>query len=241
MALFAMADLHLSNRNPEKTMEVFGSRWTGYISRIEKNWRALVTDDDTVVIPGDISWALTLTEALDDLKFIDRLPGRKLLGKGNHDFWWGTLGKMNAYLAENGISTISFLYNNAFLCDGFAVAGTRGWFQDEDSPNMPDNADYEKVIRRESLRLETSLACAEELKKGSDHETAVFLHFPPVWNGEECREITSSLKKYGVRRVWFGHIHGNYICPRSFEYDGINYSLISADFLNFIPQIIHPE
>ena len=148
-------------------MEVFGRRWQDYIQRIEKNWRHLVTDDDTVVIPGDISWALSLEESLSDMKFIDSLPGKKLLGKGNHDFWWSTMRKHKDFFDKNGITTISFLYNNAHEVEDYILAGTRGWYNDEDATNAPDNADFAKLTNREAVRLRMSLEEAKKLKENA--------------------------------------------------------------------------
>ena len=239
MALYVIADLHLSTlEKTDKSMEVFGHRWDGYITRLNNNWRHLVTDADTVVIPGDISWALTLEEAESDLKFIDSLPGRKILLKGNHDFWWMTMAKHARFFEEKGIGSVSFLYNNALECEDFILAGTRGWYQDEDARTAPENADFDKLINRESLRLKASLDDARRLKGESDREIIVFMHFPPVWSGKAVDEFITLLKDYGVRRVYFGHIHGNYTVSPSFVYNGIEMNLISADYLGFVPMII---
>jgi len=240
MSIFTIADLHLSTlESTNKSMEVFGYRWTDYTKRLESNWRKLVTDNDTVVIPGDISWALSLAEALSDLKFLDSLPGRKILGKGNHDFWWATMKKHENFFTENGISTISFLFNNAHVVENYIVAGTRGWYHDEDSSNQPSNADFEKLTAREAQRLRTSLNEAVKLKSAlPDNEIIVFTHFPPFWNGKASENIVSILNEYDITRLYFGHIHGNYTVEPSFTYSGINMSLISADYLAFTPKII---
>jgi predicted phosphohydrolase len=220
-------------------MEVFGRRWTDYTARLEKNWRRLVTDNDTVIIPGDISWALSLDEAISDLKFIDSLPGRKILGKGNHDFWWCTMKKHRETYEKHGITTIDFLFNNAHELDKMIIAGTRGWYYDEDAANAPDNADFKKLTNREELRLRTSLKEAVKLKEQSpDKEIIVFMHFPPYWNGKASENIISVLKEFGIRRIYYGHIHGNYTVAPVFEYDGIEMNLISSDYLEFIPKIV---
>lgn len=243
MSLFAIADLHLSTlASTNKSMEVFGSRWQDYMMRLKNNWCRLVTDRDTVVIPGDISWALSLPEALSDLKFIDSLPGKKILGKGNHDFWWSTMNKHRALFAEHGIESISFLFNNAHMTDDFIIAGTRGWYQDEDARNAPSGADFDKLINRESLRLRCSLKEAVRLKdEAPDKEILVFMHFPPVWSGKAAEPLIEILKEYGIRRVFFGHIHGNYTAEPSFVHEGITMSLISADYLGFIPRIVRTD
>ena len=220
-------------------MEVFGRRWQDYISRIEKNWRHLVTDEDTVIIPGDISWALSLEESLSDMRFIDSLPGKKILGKGNHDFWWSTMRKHQDFFDKNGITTISFLYNNAHIVGDYIIAGTRGWYNDEDATNAPDNADFAKLTNREALRLRLSLDEAKKLKESNpEKEIIAFLHFPPFWNGKESGELCDILREHGVKRVYFGHIHGNYTLPPVFEHEEIEMHIVSADYLEFTPKIV---
>ena len=240
MSLYTIADLHLSTFDKtNKSMEVFGKSWADYMTRIENNWRRLITDEDTVVIPGDISWALSLEEAESDLRFLDSLPGKKILGKGNHDFWWTTMRKHQAFFDKCGIRSISFLFNNAHECGNFIIAGTRGWYNDEDAVNAPDNADFEKLTNRENLRLKVSLEEAKGLKDSSpDKEIIVFMHFPPFWNGKASDGLIGLLKEYGVRRVYFGHIHGNYTVEPRFTYEGIDMHIISADYLKFLPKLI---
>ncbi len=239
MSLYTIADLHLSTHAAtDKSMEVFGTRWQNYTERLVASWRRLVTEEDTVVIPGDISWALSLEEAVSDLKLIDSLPGKKILGKGNHDFWWSTMKKHDALFLREGIGSISFLYNNAHDAGDLIVAGTRGWYHDDDCRNMPDGADFEKLTRREGLRLETSLKAAQALGGGAGKEIVAFTHFPPYWNGKESESILDILVSYGVKKLYFGHIHGNYTVPDSFTHRGIAMSLVSADYLSFTPKIV---
>ena len=240
MSLYAIADLHLSTlASTDKSMEVFGRRWDGYMTKLKNNWQRLVTDNDTVVIPGDISWALSLEEAVSDLKFIDALPGRKILGKGNHDFWWCTMSKHKKLFEAENITTISFLFNNAHESDEYIISGTRGWFYDEDLGNTPNNADFDKLVAREEQRLKVSLSEARAIKESSpEKEIVVFMHFPPVWAGKVSDGIMDLLHENGIKKVYFGHIHGNYTVPPSFEYEGIEMSLISADYLDFYPKII---
>ncbi len=240
MALYTISDLHLSTLgSTNKSMEVFGQRWQNYISRIECNWRALVTENDTVIIPGDISWALTLDEAESDLKFIDALPGKKLLGKGNHDFWWMTMAKHKSFFEEKKITTIDFLYNNAYECEDYIIAGSRGWFFDQ-AQNMPKNTDFDKLINREKMRLKMSLDAAMTLKENAPlKEILVFMHFPPYREGAEVREFTSLIKEYGVKRVFYGHIHGAYSAPPFETHDGVQYINVACDYLKFIPKIIN--
>ena len=238
MALYTIADLHLSTHDTtDKSMEVFGARWLGYTQKLKNNWTRLVCENDTVVIPGDVSWALALEEAEEDLKFIDSLPGRKIIAKGNHDFWWSTMRKLTQFSEKIGLKTIAFLFNNAFYSDGFIIAGTRGWYYDDDANGVPENTDFKKIISREAGRLKASLTAAKELAKDyPDAETVVFMHFPPVFNGRAVDEFVDILEEFGVRRLYFGHIHGIYSIEPSFEYRGIKMSIISADYLNFTPK-----
>ncbi len=239
MALFAIADLHLSTlASTNKSMEVFGKRWADYMNRIEANWRRLVTERDTVVIPGDISWALSLEEALSDLKFIDSLPGKKILGKGNHDFWWCTMKKHSELFLRENITTISFLFNNAYETEEFIIAGSRGWFYDEKSDNSKFNTDFDKLTARELQRLRVSLDAARAKRGDSDKEIIVFTHFPPVFSDFVSEDIISLLTEYGVKRLFYGHIHGNYTLPQNFCYQNIEMNIISADYLSFIPKYI---
>lgn len=241
--LYVIADLHLSTAaGMNKSMDVFGRRWNGYVEKLKKNWCAVIGEDDSVVIPGDVSWALSLPEAVDDLRLIDALPGHKFLGKGNHDYWWSTASKMEGLFEANGFRTLSLLHNNAYVCEDFILCGTRGWYQDACCENMPDGTDFDKLVAREAIRLRLSLEEGRRLTADNPgKETLVFLHFPPTWNGLRCQPILSLLEEYGVRRCYFGHIHGNYTAPASFTENGIRYSLISADFLNFCPRPILPE
>lgn len=240
MAVYAISDLHLSTLDStDKSMEVFGRKWQNYIQRIENNWRRLVSDSDTVIIPGDVSWSLTLDEAVSDLKFIDSLPGHKIIGKGNHDFWWSTMKKHSVFFEKNGIKTISFLFNNAHLCENFIIAGTRGWYYDEDASNIPENSDFRKLVNRETLRLKMSLSEAMKIKEENpEKEIVVFMHFPTFWNGKESEEIINVLLEHKIKRVYYGHIHGNYSIPPLFTHKGIEMSIISADYLDFTPKHI---
>lgn len=243
MSLFAISDLHLStNQNTNKSMEVFGSRWKNYTEKIRQQWNLLVTENDTVVIPGDISWAMNLDEAISDFTFLDSLPGQKIIGKGNHDFWWATAAKFNAFLEANKFSTIKLLYNNALAAEGFIICGSRGWYNDENLNNIPENTDYDKIIRREVIRLTMSLEAGKKLQneQAQNAEMLVFLHFPPVFRDFRCEEIIDTLKSFGIRRCFYGHIHGGCDFPAVFEDDGIDYRILSADQVKFTPQMIFP-
>lgn len=240
MSVFTIADLHLSTLDStNKSMEVFGKRWTDYINRLKNNWCRLVSEDDTVIIPGDISWALSLDEALSDLKFIDELPGKKILGKGNHDFWWCTMKKHADFFEKHNIKTISFLFNNAHRVENFIIAGTRGWYHDEGATSVPENTDFDKLVKREEQRLRRSLEAAVKLREEAPEcPIIVFMHFPPYWCDKESEGIMDTLREYGIKRVYYGHIHGTYAFPSLTEYDGIKMSLISADYLEFTPKIV---
>ncbi len=243
MAIFTISDLHLSTlASTNKSMEVFGRRWDHYMERLKANWERVVGPQDTVIIGGDVSWALSLDEALSDLSFIDRLPGEKILLKGNHDFWWSTMSKHRRFFEEHGIHTIRFLFNNAYDLGSYLIAGTRGWFQDDDAPTA-NGADLEKIQNRELLRLRASLEEAVRLRRtsegGEDKEILVFTHFPPVWAEQVWEPFLDVLQAYGIRRVFFGHIHGQYTVPPIMTARNIDFHLVAADFLDFLPKIIH--
>ena len=239
MSLFVISDLHLDVLTNQKSMEVFGDKWKNYTQRLKNNWNAVVDKNDTVIIPGDISWALTLEDSIHDLKWINELPGKKILMKGNHDFWWSTAKKMKNFFAENSLDTISILYNGAIEIEKYILAGSRGWFVDKSTqPQGSVTADYDKVINREKIRLKMSLDEAKKLKEISNKEILVFFHFPPVWNDFVCEELVSLLKEYEISKVYFGHIHGVYNVSSLFEYEGIQFKMISADFIDFLPQIV---
>ena len=235
MSLFVMADLHLDIRSNQKSMEVFGNRWQNYTERIATQWKNVVTDQDTVIIPGDISWALTTQESIEDLKWIDALPGRKLIMKGNHDFWWSTVSKMEKMFCENCINTIGILNNTALEIENFIVAGSRGWFVDKSMQTTELHVDYDKIVNREVIRLQMSLTEAKRLQDASGKEILVFFHFPPIWGDYECEPLLALLKQYDIKRCFFGHIHGVYTQPGCFEWEGIRFQMISADYLKFLP------
>lgn len=226
--LYTIGDIHLS-LGCDKPMDIFAG-WTNYLERLEANWNSKVTDEDTVVLLGDHSWALRLEESLADLKFINsRLKGKKILVKGNHDLWWQTMSKLNAFVKENRLDTIQFLFNNAYLVDGIAVCGTRGWIRENGEP-----ADL-KVLNREAGRLEASLK--EGVKLGG--ELVAFIHYPPIYGTEENVYITELLHKYNVRRCYYAHLHG--ACIRGAingERAGVEYRLVSCDGVGFDPVLI---
>lgn len=239
MSVFVIADLHLSS-DGKKSMEKFGSRWKDYMKKLEKNWNAVVRPEDTVIVPGDISWALKLEESEADLRFLDSLHGQKLIGKGNHDFWWSTAAKMHAFFEKHDLRTLRMLYNNAYLVEGQIVCGTRGWFVEEAQQNTVGTVDYEKIVNREVIRLRMSLDEAVKLRRESGEELPilVFLHFPPVWGGFVCKEIVDVLREYGIKCCYFGHIHSAYTAPRTVRFEGIDFVLCAADHLDFVPLVV---
>ena len=223
MALFVLGDTHLS-LGGAKPMDVFPG-WNGYVEKLEANWRKLVKPEDTVVLAGDISWSMRLADTRKDFAFLNGLPGQKLIMKGNHDYWWSTANKMNAFFRAEGFDTLRLLHNNSYTVDGYALCGPRGWLFDADEPHD------EKVMNREIGRLRLSLQAAEPGK-----EKLVFLHYPPVYTGADAPEIVAVLKEYGIRRCFYAHLHGKAIrFAVQGEVDGIRYKLVSADGLQFCP------
>ena len=229
MALYAIGDLHLCLGAP-KPMDIFGGAWVGYMEKLRQGMQVL-TPEDTLVLMGDLSWALDLESAKADFAWIAALPGRKIILKGNHDYWWSTAAKFTRFCQENGFENLFLLNNNCYFYENIAICGTRGWFYEEERSGQHD----EKVFRRELGRLEASLKAAGEREK------LVFLHYPPRYKGYECPEILSLLERYGVRRCFYGHLHGG---SRSLAREGlwsnIDYRLLSADQLDFRPMQILP-
>ena len=227
MALYAIGDLHLS-LGSSKPMDVFGGRWVNYVEKLKEGFAALGPDDVTVLC-GDLSWGMSMEEAREDFLFIDRLPGRKVVLKGNHDYWWSTAAKAYRFFAENGITTIEILNNNCVRCGDIALCGTRGWFYEEERSPAHDK----KIMLREIQRLETSLKAAGEAEK------LVFLHYPPKFMNYECPEILELLEKYSVRECFYGHIHSKG-CFSAFqgEKNGVRFKLVSADSLMFKPYLV---
>ena len=233
MSLYAIADLHLSF-GVDKPMDIFGG-WENHVERLTENWKRLVTPEDTVIIPGDISWSLKLEDSLEDFRFLDALNGKKLIGKGNHDFWWSTHSKLRAFWEQNEIKTVDILYNNAHRFDNCIVSGTRGWFVEEAQQHTVGTVEYAKIVNREAIRLRISLEKAVKLRGDDRLPIIAFLHFPPVWNEFVCREILDILHEFNVKSCYFGHIHGAYYAPRTQNFEGIDFTICAADYLNFTP------
>ena len=229
MALYAIGDLHLC-LGAEKPMDIFGGAWVGYMDKL-KEGLSVIKPEDTTVLLGDLSWALGLESAKADFAWINEIPGKKIILKGNHDYWWSTATKFYKFCEENGFSDMFILNNNHFEYEGFAICGTRGWFFEEEKSGEHD----EKVFRRELLRLEASLKSAGELPK------MVFLHYPPRYKGYECPEILALLEQYGVSRCFYGHLHGaSHGLAMEGLWDGVDFRLVAADKLNFQPYKVLP-
>ena len=224
MALYAIGDLHLCLGAP-KPMDVFGGNWTGYMDKL-KDGMSVITEADTTVLLGDLSWALSLEESAADFAWINEIPGRKIILKGNHDYWWSTAAQFNKFCEANGFEDLHLLNNNCFEYENWAICGTRGWFFEEERSGSHD----EKVFKRELCRLEASLKAAGEKHK------AVFLHYPPRYKGYECREILELLEKDEVRLCLYGHLHGgSHKLAMEGLWDGVEFRLVAADYLNFKP------
>lgn len=222
MALFTIADLHLP-LGCDKPMDVFPG-WAGYLPKLEQAWRSMITPQDTVVLGGDISWAMKLEETQADFAFLQQLPGRKIILKGNHDYWWTTMAKMNDFLAANGFDSLSFLFNNSYEVDGVSLCGTRGWLFDDTAPHDA------KVMARETGRLRMSLQAATTARR------FVFLHYPPLCTNAVAPQMIEVMQEYGAERCYYGHLHGDAIrWAVQGKRDGIAYKLVSADALAFVP------
>ena len=226
MALYAIGDLHLS-LGTDKPMDIFGGGWSNYVEKIRAGFSGM-SPDDICVLCGDISWGMSLEEGVDDFKFIDGLPGKKIVLKGNHDYWWTTVTGMKAFFFENGIMSLDILNNNCFFYGETAICGTRGWFNDEET----GSAHNAKVMARETSRLRASLDAA-----GDADVKLCFFHYPPRFKDIVCDSIIGVMNEYGVKDCWYGHIHGQgqrYAVTGNVG--GITYNMVSADFIDFIPQ-----
>lgn len=229
MSLFVIGDTHLSF-GVKKPMDIFAG-WENHTVLLERAWRERISPEDTVVLAGDISWGMTMDEALPDFRWLDRLPGReKIILKGNHDYWWVTMKKMQAFLEQHALTTLRILHNNHYAYEGFGICGTRGWVNMEQ--DEPQNA---KVNAREAQRLEVSVRSAEQ----QGLRPIAFLHYPPVY-GASCNfEILEVLWRHNVTDCWYGHVHGKAQSHAiNGERDGVRYHLIAGDYVQFIPQLV---
>lgn len=224
MALYVLGDLHLAF-GVNKPMDIFGGRWEGYQNKI-RDGLSVLQAKDTLVIPGDFCWALDLTQAVEDFRFLNEFPGRKLFVKGNHDYWWNTASKFTKFCQEHGFAEMYLLHNTSFDYGDYGLCGTRGWFFEEDKEGTHD----EKVFRRELIRLEASLKAAGEKQK------LCFLHYPPRYRGYTCPEILDLLKKYEVKACYYGHLHGDsHKLAIEGPCGGTDFHLVAADYVHFKP------
>ena len=232
MAIFAISDLHLS-LGGDKPMDVFGSKWEDYTEKMKSRWNSIITDEDIVVIPGDISWATYIDDAVFDFEYINSLNGRKLILKGNHDYWWTTQNKMRLFLERNNFDTIEILQNSAYFYNGTAVCGTRGWT----IPSAESKSDDRKIFEREKQRLILSLESAKALKP---NEIIVAMHYPPIDKNNINSDFLNIMKEYKVSECVFGHLHAaaHAHAPVGI-YDNIKLRLVSCDYLNFTPILIN--
>ena len=229
MSIYVIGDLHLSF-GQDKPMNIFGENWNDHANKIKNNWINKVKEDDLVILPGDFSWAMHLEDAFEDFKYLSKLPGTKLLLKGNHDYWWSTLNKMKNYLSENGFNKIDFIYNSAYLYNNKIIVGTRGW-------SLQDSENSNKMIHRENERLKLSIE--DGIKQfGIDKEIICFMHYPPINSKNIMKnnhlEFFSTMKQYNVKRCYYGHLHGKSHMEAINEIvEGIKFQLVSSDYLNF--------
>lgn len=228
MAIYVIGDLHLSFET-DKPMNIFGEHWQNHEEKVKENWIKKVNEDDTVILPGDFSWGMYLEETINDFKFLNDLPGKKILLKGNHDYWWTTLSKMRKFLKENNFNNIDFLYNNSYLVEDKIIVGTRGWIT-----NSKSEENY-KILKRENDRLKLSIE--NGLKTfGNDKEIIAFIHYPPFYKEMVPKEIdfNQTLKDYNIKTCIYAHLHGE-SHKEAIEgiFNGINYKLVSCDYLNF--------
>ena len=229
MSIYVIGDLHLSF-NTQKPMDIFGENWTGHEEKIKRDWLQKVKDEDLVVLPGDFSWETYLENTKKDFEYLNSLPGKKILLKGNHDYWWTTITSMRKFLKENNFENIGFLYNNSYEFEDKILCGTRGW-------SITDEETNEKLINRELIRLELSLQDGVN-KYGTDKEIIVFMHYPPITKakiitGQEAKFV-EMMRKYKVKRCFYGHLHGTSIADAvEGNIEGIELKLVSADGLDF--------
>ena len=236
MSIYVIGDLHLPF-GEDKPMDIFGEKWQGYTEKLKEDWKYKVKPEDTVILAGDFSWATYLKNTYKDFEYINNLPGRKILLKGNHDYWWTTIKSMKQYLEENKFQNIEFLHNNSFCSENRIIVGTRGWA-------LLDTENSSKMIKRESLRLELSIKDAIQ-KYGEDKERICIMHYPPLTKTKMKNEYTYDsefldvMKKYNIKKCYYGHLHGNsHKDAVEGRIEGIEFYLISGDYLEFNLKLI---
>ena len=225
MSIFTIADLHLSFSS-NKPMGIFGQNWENHEEKIKQDWLLKVKEDDIVILPGDFSWGMYLNETIKDFEFINGLPGKKILLKGNHDYWWTTVTNMRNFIKENNFKDIDFLHNNSYEFEDVIIAGTKGY-------NLSDDEEDKRLTRRETVRLELSIK-EGIVKYGSNKEIMVFMHYPPITKDNLNTQYVDIMKKYNVKRCYYGHLHAQAINEAiEGEIKGIQFYLVSADKLDF--------
>lgn len=229
MSIYAIGDLHLSF-STDKPMDIFGKNWENHSEKLKTNWIEKVKENDTVILPGDFSWATYLENTYNDFEYLNSLPGKKIMLKGNHDYWWSTLAKMNKFLQGNNFENIEFLYNNSFCIENKIIVGTRGWI----NTNLKSE-ENQKILKRENARLKLSLA--DGIKKyGEEKEIFVFFHYPPFYKEAVIDDMNfiKTMKNYNVKKCFYGHLHSD-SHKEAIEgvIDGIEYKLVSSDYMNF--------
>ena len=229
MSIYTIGDLHLSF-SVDKPMDIFGPSWENHAERIKENWLNKVNNEDYVILPGDFSWATYLDETKKDFEFLNSLPGKKILSKGNHDYWWTTLTSMRKFLKENNFENIDFLYNNSFEMENKVIVGTRGWV------NTWKNADDYKILKRENDRLILSIKDGLN-KMNENREMIAFIHYPPFYKEKDIPEeidFIATLKKYNIKKCYYAHLHGeSHKDAIEGNIDGIDFKLVSSDYLKF--------
>ena len=228
MSIYTIGDLHLSFHE-NKPMSIFGNNWEGHEEKVKKNWIENVEENDLVVLPGDFSWSTYLKDTYEDFSYLNELPGKKLLLKGNHDYWWTTLTSMRNFLNENNFKNIDFIYNNSYEFENYAITGTRGWV-------ITEQPDDKRLLNRELARLELSLK--EANSKYEEKEIIVFMHYPPITynniSNNEPSDFVKLMMKYNVKKCYYGHLHSVSIKEAvEGKYFGIKFKLVSADGLDF--------
>lgn len=234
MAIYALADLHLSLSCPDKSMEVFGSSWGEYILKVKENWEQTVTGSDTVLIPGDISWATYINKAEEDFKFISDLPGRKLLSRGNHDYWWTTMKKMEEFLAEKGFTNMEFVRTNVVEVEDCLITGTRGWMIE--TKESIEGSDNRKIYEREKLRIKMCIDVLNEADPGHAKKHILMIHYPPITAKQDFTEFAEMMAHGGIDICVYGHLHGS-AHKKAFEgdFEGMRLICASADYADFKP------
>ena len=235
MSIYAIGDLHLSF-STDKPMDVFGKEWNNYEEKLIEKWNLMIKEDDLVILPGDFSWAMYLEETEKDFEYLSKLPGKKIIVKGNHDYWWTTIKKMNSFLEEKNLNNIDFIFNNAKRYKNYIIVGTRGWYFGEDE-------ECEKMLNREILRLENSIKCGLNLMGDDNLEIICAMHYPPITKNmiesNKKSPYLELMKKYNIERCIYGHLHGQ-AHSEAVEgiVDGVKLKLVSSDYLKFEPYLI---